>query len=97
MGELHLDIIKERIRSEYKIEAELGPLQIAYKETINNSGKMTHVLENKIGISKQFIKITLSAYPSEVTYKNILKYSSIFYFEVDVFYIFNFGLCLFCP
>ncbi|XP_077297788.1 mitochondrial ribosome recycling factor 2 isoform X2 [Arctopsyche grandis] len=74
MGELHLDIIKERIRSEYKIEVELGPLQIAYKETINSSSKLTHVLENKIGNSKQFVKITLSAYPSEVTnMKSILK------------------------
>lgn len=34
MGELHLDIIKSRILSEYKIEADLGPLQIAYRETI---------------------------------------------------------------
>lgn len=34
MGELHLDIIKSRILTEYKIDADLGPLQIAYTETI---------------------------------------------------------------
>ena len=34
MGELHLEIIKERIRTEYKVDADLGPLQISYRETI---------------------------------------------------------------
>lgn len=36
MGELHLDIIKSRLLSEYKIDADLGPLQIACKGTIEN-------------------------------------------------------------
>lgn len=34
MGELHLEIIKSRILTEYKIDADLGPLQIAYSESI---------------------------------------------------------------
>lgn len=32
MGELHLEVIKERIRSEYKIDVDMGPMQIAYRE-----------------------------------------------------------------
>lgn len=33
MGELHLEVILERIRSEYKVDADLGRLMVAYKET----------------------------------------------------------------
>ena len=31
MGELHLEIIKDRIQKEYKVDADLGPLQISYR------------------------------------------------------------------
>lgn len=34
MGELHIEIIHDRIRREYGIETDLGPLQVAYRETI---------------------------------------------------------------
>lgn len=34
MGELHLEIIFDRLKSEYKVEADLGRLQVAYKETL---------------------------------------------------------------
>lgn len=34
MGELHIEIIHDRIRREYGIETHLGPLQVAYRETI---------------------------------------------------------------
>jgi len=34
MGELHIDIIRDRILTEHKVKASLGPLQIAYKETL---------------------------------------------------------------
>lgn len=36
MGELHLEIIHERLKSEYKVDADLGKLMVAYKETIND-------------------------------------------------------------
>lgn len=34
MGELHIEIIHDRIRREYGIKTDLGPLQVAYRETI---------------------------------------------------------------
>lgn len=34
MGELHIEIIHDRIRREYGIETDLGPLQVAYRETV---------------------------------------------------------------
>ncbi|XP_075222961.1 mitochondrial ribosome recycling factor 2 isoform X2 [Lycorma delicatula] len=62
MGELHLEIIKQRIESEYKVEVDLGPLQIAYKEQLDNSPtKYTHELKHVVGNSHHFVKITLSA------------------------------------
>lgn len=64
MGELHIDIIKERIRSEYKIDVDLGPLQIAYKETIVNSIKDIFVLHHKIGTINHDVNITMSLIPN---------------------------------
>ncbi|KAF7991867.1 hypothetical protein HCN44_010668 [Aphidius gifuensis] len=66
MGELHIDIIKERIKSEYKIDVELGPLQIAYKETITNSIKDTFLLHHKIGTVNHDVNITMSLIPNYI-------------------------------
>lgn len=65
MGELHIDIIKERIRSEYKIDAELGPLQISYKETLTNTIKESHSISHQIGTGKHNMKVTLSISPGK--------------------------------
>ncbi|XP_016983064.1 ribosome-releasing factor 2, mitochondrial isoform X1 [Drosophila rhopaloa] len=59
MGELHMDIIKSRILSEYKIDVDLGPLQIAYKETIESPALTTLSVEKEIAGSKQNVSITL--------------------------------------
>ncbi|KAL7730238.1 hypothetical protein ACLKA6_016507 [Drosophila palustris] len=59
MGELHMDIIKSRMLSEYKIDVDLGPLQIAYKETIESPAKYTLSLEKEIAGAKQNMSITL--------------------------------------
>ncbi|XP_067615122.1 ribosome-releasing factor 2, mitochondrial [Eurosta solidaginis] len=59
MGELHMDIVKSRILTEYKIDVDLGPLQIAYKETIDSSAMDTFQTEKEIAGSKQSVTITL--------------------------------------
>ncbi|CAK1547506.1 unnamed protein product [Leptosia nina] len=61
MGELHLEIIKERIIREYKIDVELGPPQIAYKEALLGTSKYTQSVDRKIGSARQQVKIILSA------------------------------------
>ncbi|CAH0594497.1 unnamed protein product [Chrysodeixis includens] len=61
MGELHLEIIKERIIREYKIEAELGALQIAYRETLAGGARHSLALDRKIAGAKQLCKVTMSA------------------------------------
>ena len=39
MGELHLEIILDRIRRDYKIDAELGAVQVVYKERLNRTSE----------------------------------------------------------
>lgn len=61
MGELHLEIIKSRLLTEYKIDADLGELQIAYKETLeNDSARNTISLEKEIAGSKQQVFMDMS-------------------------------------
>lgn len=73
MGELHLEIIKDRILKEYKIDAELGPLQIAYREcpVKQVTSSLTH--ETKVGTSKQLATVRLSLIPTNEEPKDILK------------------------
>lgn len=73
MGELHLEIIKDRILKEYKVDAELGPLRIAYRESPNTkvTGDLTQ--DTKIGSSKQYVKTRLSVIPTEKPIKDVLK------------------------
>lgn len=60
MGELHLEIIKSRLLTEYKIDADLGPLQIAYKETISEAHRSSFKSEKEIAGAKQSVEIELS-------------------------------------
>lgn len=65
MGELHMDIVKSRILTEYKIDVDLGPLQIAYKETIDSPGMETLTIEKEIAGNKQSVTITLELVTDE--------------------------------
>lgn len=72
MGELHLEIIKNRISTEYKIDVELGDLQIAYKETIENKVKDSHIIQHKIGSGFHSVTVTLTVLPRKDKNKDIL-------------------------
>ncbi|CAB3371023.1 Hypothetical predicted protein [Cloeon dipterum] len=65
MGELHIEIIKERIMSEYKIDVDLGPMQIAYKEIIQDAVKDSHQFSQKIGSSQNNVNLTISLEPQD--------------------------------
>ncbi|KAK9294370.1 hypothetical protein QLX08_010990 [Tetragonisca angustula] len=64
MGELHLEIIKERIKTEYKVDADLGPLEISYKETITEPIQDTFSYEYKMGDVSPKVTITISLIPN---------------------------------
>ena len=49
MGELHLEVIKERLRSEYKLDVTLGPLIISYREMLENKVTESAVFDKVIG------------------------------------------------
>jgi elongation factor G len=65
MGELHLDIIIDRMKREFKVEANIGAPQVAYRETILNSSEVTYIHKKQSGGSGQFAKVTLSVEPLE--------------------------------
>ncbi|KAK7103734.1 hypothetical protein V1264_018578 [Littorina saxatilis] len=60
MGELHLDIVQSRIHKEYGIEADLGPLQIAYRETISQGAEASEVLDKTLGDRNHFVRLRMS-------------------------------------
>lgn len=57
MGELHLDIVKSRLQTEYKVDADLGPLQIAYKEMVEGEQEGTLEVAKEIAGMKQSLSI----------------------------------------
>lgn len=60
MGELHLDIVKSRLLTEYKLEVDLGPLQIAYKETIEEPVRDSVSVKKDIAGTVQEVSIEMS-------------------------------------
>lgn len=64
MGKLHLEIIRDRIESEFGVCATLGALQIAYRETINSGSTQEFVIDKVINGVKNSMRIVLQVKPS---------------------------------
>ena len=65
MGELHLDIIVDRMKREFKVEANIGQPQVAYRETITKTGDVDYTHKKQTGGSGQFARVKLVVEPSE--------------------------------
>jgi elongation factor G len=68
MGELHLDILVDRMKREFNVEANVGKPQVAYRETIKKTVErhdFTH--KKQTGGSGQFAKIQIAIEPMEIT------------------------------
>jgi elongation factor G len=64
MGELHLDILVDRMKREFKVEANVGKPQVAYKETIKRAvEKVEFTHKKQTGGSGQFAKVLISLEP----------------------------------
>ena len=63
MGELHLDIIVDRMKREFKVEANVGAPQVAYRETIQKSSNNTYIHKKQSGGAGQFAKVELNVEP----------------------------------
>jgi elongation factor G len=65
MGELHLDIIVDRMKREFKVEANIGAPQVAYRETITKRADVDYTHKKQSGGSGQFARIKLTLEPGE--------------------------------
>jgi len=64
MGELHLDILVDRMRREFKVEANIGKPQVAYRETIRKTvEKLDYTHKKQTGGSGQFAKVIIKLEP----------------------------------
>ena len=65
MGELHLEIIIDRLRREYGVEANIGAPQVAYRETISKSHTETYTHKKQTGGSGQYAEVKILFEPQE--------------------------------
>jgi elongation factor G len=65
MGELHLEIIVDRMKREYKVEANVGAPQVAYRETITRRADVDYTHKKQTGGSGQFARVKLVFEPGE--------------------------------
>ncbi|EAP91244.1 MAG: elongation factor G [Oceanicaulis sp.] len=65
MGELHLDILVDRMKREFKVEANVGQPQVAYRETVGVAHEIDYTHKKQSGGSGQFARIKLQIEPAE--------------------------------
>ena len=74
MGELHLEIIVDRMKREFKVDANVGAPQVAYRETISKPAQIDYVHKKQSGGAGQFARVVLQFEPSD--YSNGLTFES---------------------
>jgi len=65
MGELHLDIVVDRLTREFKVNANIGRPQVAYRETVSETAKGEGLFERRSGDKSLFGRVMLEVGPAE--------------------------------
>ncbi len=65
MGELHLDILVDRMKREFKVEANVGAPQVAYRETITREADVDYTHKKQSGGAGQFARVKMTVKPGE--------------------------------
>jgi elongation factor G len=65
MGELHLEIIVDRMKREFKVEADVGAPQVAYRETITKAVEVDYTHKKQSGGAGQFARVKMKFKPLE--------------------------------
>src|SRR5690606_28314696 len=65
MGELHLDILVDRMKREFKVEANVGAPQVAYRESITRQAEIDYTHKKQSGGSGQFARVKIIFEPHD--------------------------------
>jgi elongation factor G len=65
MGELHLEIIVDRLNREFKFDANVGAPQVAYRETVRRASEIDYIHKKQTGGAGQFARVKLTLEPGE--------------------------------
>jgi elongation factor G len=74
MGELHLDIIIDRLRREFKVECNQGRPQVTYKEAITRSAELREVFKKQTGGRGKFADIIVRIEPADEDFEGSLQF-----------------------
>ncbi|MCY4184482.1 MAG: elongation factor G [Rhodobacteraceae bacterium] len=66
MGELHLDILIDRMKREFKVEANIGAPQVAYRETVSHLAEIDYTHKKQTGGAGQFARVKMIIEPEEI-------------------------------
>ena len=65
MGELHLDVLVDRLKREFKVEANIGAPKVAYREAISQPAEIDYTHKKQSGGSGQFARVKIQFEPGE--------------------------------
>ncbi|ETV77070.1 translation elongation factor G, variant 1 [Aphanomyces astaci] len=66
MGELHLEILQDRLRTEFKLDPSIGHMRVAYRETVGSAIAHEFTYDTVLGSDRQFAKIAFKLTPRDV-------------------------------